>query len=284
MIRNKSFSQSAILYLVATPIGNLKEISERAKEVLSAVDFIASEDTRTTLKLLNLWQIKKPMISCHEHNESEAADKIVNLLKEGKSVAMTSDAGYPGISDPGSRLVKKAIENGLPISVINGANAFLPALLASGLDTDHFYFHGFLDAKKSARIKELEALRTYPMTIIFYESPHRILKTLEDILFVFGNRKGVLVREISKIHEEYIRGTLDELVTLSAGSLKGEMVLVIDGCKEIKTSSEEEVNNLINDLINQGLSIKDIAKQASQKLDISKNEAYRIAMELTKRS
>ena len=232
MKRIKSYENNLpICYLVATPIGNLKDISSRALEVLKNVDYIASEDTRTTSNLLSYFGINKPMISYHEHNEQESSTKLIDLLKQGKSIAITSDAGYPGISDPGAIIVKHCIENDIPVSIIPGANAFLPALIGSGLDNNHFYFHGFLPSKPSARKKELEQLTNLTCTLIFYESPHRIKETLNDLLTYFPNRKMSLVREITKLHEEYIYGTINEIAQIDESKLKGEMVIVIEGNK-----------------------------------------------------
>lgn len=281
MKRTKSFENNEpILYLVATPIGNTKEISSRALEVLSSVSYIASEDTRTTASLLRLYGISKPSIACHEHNENEASEKIVSLIKEGHSIAMTSDAGYPGISDPGSRLVKKCIENDIPVSIVNGANAFIPALVGSGLDTTHFYFHGFLNAKSSLRKKELEELKSLTMTLIFYESPHRIKETLNDLYLVFGNRTISIAREITKLHEEYIRGYLEELITIDETTLKGEMVIVVEGNKEVKVLTEEDIKNLLKQELEEGKSLKDAIKGVSQAYSLKKNIVYDIATKL----
>ena len=179
MKRELNFSgPSPLLYLIASPIGNLGEFSPRAKKTISEMDYIACEDTRNTGKLLMLFDIKKPLISCHEHNEEEASDKIIALLKDGKKVGYLSDAGYPTISDPGARLARKCLDNDIKVSVINGPNAAIMALTASGLDTSHFYFYGFLDSKETLRKKELESLKDFKDTIIFYEAPHRIKKRL----------------------------------------------------------------------------------------------------------
>ncbi len=282
MERIYSFQNAkAILYVVATPIGNLKDFSPRAIETIKNSDFLACEDTRTTGKLLHEFNISKQMIACHEHNEEEAAQKIINLLLEGKTISLTSDAGYPGISDPGSRLIKKVIDNHIPVSIINGACAFLPSLIASGLNTDHFYFHGFLKSKSSERKRELELLKNYEMTLIFYEAPHRIIDTLKDIYAVFGNRKVSLAREISKMYEEYIRGTLEELITLDQDSLKGEMVLVIDGYKNQIKISKEELQEIIKQrLKDNNISKKDLAKELADIYNLKKNEVYQLIIKM----
>ena len=280
MQRIKSFEHNAILYVVATPIGNLKELTPRAQEILSSVDYIASEDTRTTFSLLKQFNISKPSISCHEHNEQEASEKIVSLLKEGKSIALTSDAGYPGISDPGAILIKHCIENDIAVSIINGANAFVPALVGSGLDTTHFYFHGFLNSKKSTRRRELEENKGRKETMIFYESPHRIQETLIDMFETLGNREVSIAREITKLHEEYIRGKLKELIEIDSSTLKGEMVIVVEGNKEVKVLTEDDIKGLLEEELNQGKTLKDAIKEVSKAYSLKKNLVYDIATSL----
>ena len=280
MQRIKSFESGAILYVVATPIGNLKELTPRAIEVLNSVDYVASEDTRTTALLLSKFNISKPSIACHEHNEQEASTRIISLLQEGKNIALTSDAGYPGISDPGAILIKHCIENDIPVSIINGANAFIPALVGSGIDTTHFYFHGFLNSKKSTRRRELEENKTRKETMIFYESPHRIDETLIDMYEVLGNRECSIAREITKLHEEYIRGKLSELINIDSSTLKGEMVVVIEGNKEVKMLTEEDIKHLLEEEIKAGKSIKDAIKEVSLTYSLKKNIVYDIATSL----
>lgn len=279
MKRIKSYENNLpICYLVATPIGNLKDISSRALEVLKNIDYIASEDTRTTSNLLSYFGINKPMISYHEHNEQESSTKLIDLLKQGKSIAITSDAGYPGISDPGAIIVKHCIENDIPVSIIPGANAFLPALIGSGLDNNHFYFHGFLPSKPSARKKELEQLTNLTCTLIFYESPHRIKETLNDLLTYFPNRKMSLVREITKLHEEYIYGTINEIAQIDESTLKGEMVIVIEGNKIKEEYTEEELIEMLNKLISNGLSLKEASKELANELNLKKNYLYQLGL------
>lgn len=279
MKRIKSYENNLpICYLVATPIGNLKDISSRALEVLKNVDYIASEDTRTTSNLLSYFGINKPMISYHEHNEQESSTKLIDLLKQGKSIAITSDAGYPGISDPGAIIVKHCIENDIPVSIIPGANAFLPALIGSGLDNNHFYFHGFLPSKPSARKKELEQLTNLTCTLIFYESPHRIKETLNDLLTYFPNRKMSLVREITKLHEEYIYGIINEIAQIDESTLKGEMVIVIEGNKRKEEYTEEELIEMLNKLISNGLSLKEASKELANELNLKKNYLYQLGL------
>ena len=265
MNRELNFSgPSPILYLIATPIGNLSEFSPRAIEVVKSCDYVAAEDTRNSGKLLSLFSIKKPFISCHEHNEEESSAKIVSLLKEGKKVCYMSDAGYPAISDPGSRLVANCLSHGIKVATVSGPNAALNALASSGLDSTHFYFFGFLSAKEGDKAKELDDLKKRRETIILYESPHRIKKTLKSLLESFGDRRAVIGRELTKAHEEFIRGTLGEFVSLDEETLKGEMVIVIEGGKEEAS----------------GLSGKDAVEKTAKSLQVRKKTVYSLYLEL----
>lgn len=254
MERKKSFQNKPILYLVSTPIGNLGEVSKRTIEVLNSVDFVGAEDTRNSLNLLNNLGIKKPMISLHEHNEREASQTVIAKILDGKSVAYMSDAGYPGISDPGVILVQEAIKNDIPVSVISGSSAFLTALVASGLPTNHFYFHGFLPSKDSDAKKELSELVDKKETLIFYESPHRIIRTLTILYEVLGDRKVCLARELTKLNEEYIRGTLKELKDIDESTLKGEMVLIVNGNSKEQEIDDKKLVDRYNELVKRGLS------------------------------
>ena len=272
MNKIKSFDLShKLLYLIATPIGNLGEFSPRALEVIQEMDYIAAEDTRNSKDLLAKFNIHKPCISLREHNEVEASKKVVEDILNGKKVAYMSDAGYPGISDPGNILVKIANENNIAVSVVSGGCAFINALVSSNLDTNHFYFHGFLSAKKSEAVKELENLKAKEETLIFYESPHRIEETLNTLYEVLGNRKIVLHRELTKLNEEKIYGTLEELTHLDFNLIKGEIVLVIDGNKEEKDVNEQEIIDFVNLLIEKGMSKKDAIEVASITLKVKKN-------------
>jgi len=274
-MRNRNFDENKqILYLVATPIGNLSELSPRAQEILASVSAVGCEDTRVTSILLTHFGIKQNLISCHEHNEEQASLKLLQYLGEGKNIAYVSDAGYPGISDPGERLAKKALELGYKVSVVSGPSALLSALLASGLDTTHFYFHGFLNSKRSQRLKELETLKDKTETMIFYEAPHRIKDTLEDLLNVFGNRKATLARELTKRYEEYIRMDLKDLLELDEETLKGEMVLVIAGATPSASNDLSAAISYAKALIQNGEKTKDAAKKAQEKFKISKNIIY----------
>ena len=272
MKRNKSFDGSNVLYLVATPIGNLKEFTSRAIEVISDADLVAAEDTRNTYSLLANFGLKKQLFSLREHNEKEAANHIIKLIKDGKKVVYVSDAGYPGISDPGSILVREAINNDINVSTVCGSSAFINALVSSGLQTDHFYFHGFLPAKESAAKQELELLKAKKETIIFYESPHRIKQTLFIMFDVLGDRNVVIARELTKVNEEYIRGTLSELKDIDELSLKGEMVVLIEGNTQEEELSDSEISAKVEYFMKKGLSKKDSIQVVSELYSVNKNK------------
>ena len=271
MKRNKSFDGSNVLYLVATPIGNLKEFTPRAIELISDADVVAAEDTRNTYSLLSSFGIKKQLFSLREHNEKEAAEHIVKLILDGKKIVYVSDAGYPGISDPGHILVKETIKNNINVSTVCGSSAFINALVASGLATDHFYFHGFLSAKETLAKQELDFLKSKTETLIFYESPHRIVKTLNLMLEVLGDRKAVLARELTKINEEYIRGSLKELSAIDESTIKGEMVVLIEGNTSTESLSDAEISAKVEYFMKKGLSKKDAIQVVSEVFSINKN-------------
>ncbi len=273
--RQKSFrnEEDPALFLVPTPIGNLNEVSPRIREVLEQVDVIACEDTRNSGMLLKRLDISKPLISHHEHNTAASIPGILKLLEQGKKVAMISDAGYPVISDPGAGLALAVMEEGYRVIPISGPNAALDALVASGLDARHFLYYGFLDAKSTKRKKELESLRDVPWTMIFYEAPHRIEDTLKDMREVLGNRQICLARELTKLHEEFLRGTIDEVLDVTE-ELKGEMVLVVQGQTELPEQSLEQVTDLAMELAQSGLKPKAAAAKASENSGFSKNEIY----------
>ena len=276
--------KSPLLYLVATPIGNLSEFPPRAVDVLKSMDYVACEDTRNSGLLLQRFSIDKPLISCHEHNEETAADKIVALLKSGKKVAYVSDAGYPVVSDPGNRLAERCIAAGIKVAVINGPSAGICALVGSGLPADHFYFHGFLSAKPTERKAELQNLVSLPYTLIFYEAPHRIKDMLQDAVLILGkDRKACLSRKLTKAHEEYIRGTLGEIAELDETTLLGEMVLVVEGAKPVqKEWSDEEIASLLKAKLKDE-SMKDAVKDVAQENAIPKNRVYQISLTLKAR-
>lgn len=267
-----------MLYLISTPIGNLGEVSKRTLETLGIVDLVAAEDTRNSLNLLNNLGIKKPMFSLHEHNEREASKILVEKIKEGKTVAYMSDAGYPGISDPGKILVEECINNDIPVSVVSGSCAFLTALVASGLPTNHFYFYGFLPSKDSDAKKELEALKNKEETIIFYESPHRIIRTLELLKEYLGDRNVCLARELTKLNEEYIRGSLSELIEIDKSTLKGEMVIVVEGNKNEASIDDKALLDRFDVLLKKGLSNKVAAEIVSEEFNVNKNYVKSLTM------
>jgi len=272
------------LYIVATPIGNLEDITQRALRILGEVDLIGCEDTRYTRKLLSHFGINTKTISYHEHNERERAAELCDLLEGGKNVALVSDAGTPLISDPGFRLVRTAIERNVRIVSIPGPTAFATALAVSGLATDEFFFGGFLPSRDNARRAKLEQLRAIPGTLVFYEAPHRIAKTLQDALNVLGDREATVGRELTKLHEEFARGLLSELAKHFSDktTVRGEIVLMIRGRQQDKgptTPSTDTVTQLIERVRNfeqQGLNSKDALKTAARELGLKRAEAYRL--------
>ena len=276
-MRSLNFDNSKpLIYLVATPIGNLDDFSPRALAVIKDADLVACEDTRMTGKLLSFFGVSKPLVSLREHNEVSEANILIPQILEGKKVVYVSDAGYPCISDPGSKLVKLCLENDINVSVVSGPNACLSALVASGLPSDHFYFYGFLSPKAGERKSELEGLKTIKDTLVFYESPHRIKKTLQDLHSILGDRNACIARELTKKHEEYIRMSLSELVEIDEETLIGEMVIVVEGYKEDKTISESEIIASVKAFINKGMSSKDAIKETAKKLGLNKNQVYDI--------
>ena len=263
----------ATLFLVATPIGNLNEVSKRTIDVLNSVSVIACEDTRNSIKLFSHFDIHTKYITYHNFNEEESSKGIIKLLEEGNDVALISDAGYPLISDPGYVLVNKVIESGFTVTTISGPNAALNALVSSGMETQHYLYYGFLNSKQSQAKKELEALKDFPYTMIFYEAPHRIEKTLKLCLEVFGDRKAVLARELTKLHETFHRGQLSKLCELR--DLKGEMVLIIEGYKKIDEDIDIDILvNEVDELISKGYKTKQAVNQIADKYKYSKNILY----------
>jgi len=270
-----------ILYVVSTPIGNLEDITHRAVRVLSEVDVIACEDTRHTRKLLNHYGVKTKTVSYHEHNERERAAQLLESLQSGSDIAIVSDAGTPGISDPGFRIVRLALENGVPVVPVPGPTALISALVASGLPSDEFFFGGFLPARKSQRRTRLMELASIPATLVFYEAPHRIAESLRDAREILGEREAVIARELTKLHEEILRGRLSELAQrFSTGEegARGEMVLMIDR-KVIggasRASDSSEISSLVAALEAEGVDARSALKKAAKKLGISRDEAYR---------
>jgi 16S rRNA (cytidine1402-2'-O)-methyltransferase len=265
------------LYIVATPIGNLEDITLRARRLLRECDFIACEDTRQTRKLLEHLDISKPMVSYYEHNEAGRAGELVAKLEAGANVALVSDAGTPLISDPGYRVVTAAINAGIPVVPIPGVTAAVSALSASGLATDSFRFCGFLPAKTSQRRKMLEQLKTETCTLIFYETPHRILDALTDVEAVMGSRPAVVARELTKIHEEFLRGTASEIRAALAAraSVKGEITLLIGKADSAAAADDTPLEDAVRTAEEQGLSRMDAIKRVAKDRGLSKREVYR---------
>jgi 16S rRNA (cytidine1402-2'-O)-methyltransferase len=273
------------LYLVATPIGNLEDITLRALRVLKEVDVIACEDTRQTQKLLNHYAITTRTTSYHEHNEMTKSAELVKEMQEGASVALVTDAGMPGISDPGYRLIALAIRHRVPVVPVPGASAFLAALVASGLPTDSFRFSGFLPAKRGERRAALEAIKSSPRTQVFYEAPHRVVESLEDVCEVLGSQRNVVVaREVTKLHEEFLRGRAGEVLTnlKARDAVKGEITLLIGKAEEgdargatdasVRLSVRERVNQIMSqEQVDEKTALKKVAKERG----VSKSEAYR---------
>lgn len=264
------------LYIVATPIGNLEDITLRAIHVLKSVDLIAAEDTRHTLKLLNHLEISKPLISNHRHNEEIKTEVLLAKLLEGQDIALVSDAGTPGICDPGEVIIKECIQEEIEVIPIPGACAIINALIASGINTKEFTFLGFLPLNKKLRKEKLHKVEKSKETIILYEAPHKLMATLKDLKEILEDRQIVIARELTKIHEEFIRGTIEEMIE-KAQNLKGEIVLIIEGSKKVY------INNNLNSLNleehyklyeNQGLEKKEIIKRIAKDRGLSKNEVY----------
>ena len=264
------------LYLVATPIGNLSDISERALETLENADFVAAEDTRKTGVLLSHYSIKKPLISYYEHNLRQRGEEIIMRLKAGETCALVSDAGMPAVSDPGEQLVKQCYENGLKVSAIPGPCAFVSAIAISGLSTKRFTFEGFLSTAKNSRREHLESVKNLEHTLIFYEAPHKLKGFLEDVLKVLGNRRISLVREISKIYEQVMLTTVEEAISYyNENDPRGEFVIIVEGVGEVKeevsdASLEQEFFALVKD----GMTKTFAAKALARKYNLSKREIY----------
>lgn len=285
MKSQKSFVEDgkAALYLVPTPIGNLEDITLRALKILQNVDMIAAEDTRNTRKLLTHFAIQTPIMSYHEHNKKTGGEKIIRLLSEGNTIALVSDAGMPAISDPGYELIQDVIRNGFPVIAIPGANAALTALVASGIQPQPFYFHGFLPRKKQEREKMLDELKGMPATMIFYEAPHRLKETLEAMFQTWGDREIVLARELTKKFEEYLRGNLSEaLEWVEKETVRGEFCLIVEGAA---AGENEElslwwrslsVKEHVQYYIEKGEPVKEAIKKTAKERGMNRREVYRI--------
>jgi 16S rRNA (cytidine1402-2'-O)-methyltransferase len=281
MPREKESMRPA-LYVVGTPIGNLEDITLRALRVLKEVDVIACEDTRQTQKLLTHYAVKTRTVSCHEHNEAERSAELVGLMQQGSSVALVTDAGMPAVSDPGYRLISRAIEKKLPVVPVPGPSAFLAALVASGFATDSFCFCGFLPAKAGERQAALQEIRNSPATLIFYEAPHRIIDTLQDVVEIFGATRHIVVaRELTKVHEEFLRGRVPEVLRVlqQRDAVKGEITLLISKA-EAAESQAEAARQTMRDRVHQIMAEESIdemsaLKRAAKERGISKSDAYR---------
>ncbi len=278
-MNQKSYEESNFgkLYLIPTPIGNLKDISFRAIETFKMVDIVYAEDTRETFNLLKYYNIDKKIESCHKYSEMKHKDKIISILKSGKNIGYCTDRGTPLISDPGNIIVDEAIKNGISVISLPGANALLPAINMSGLSNQRFLFYGFLNSKKSIAKKELVDLKNVKQTLIFYESPFRVVETLKLMKEILGDRKASIVREISKLHEEVLRNDLNNLID-ECKSIKGEIVIVVEGNNE----REEDNNNyeeILNELIKNGLSKKEAIREVVNKYRVNKNYLYNLVKE-----
>ena len=264
--------EKGILYLVATPIGNLGDMTFRAVEILKSVDVIYAEDTRNSITLLKHFDIETKLLSYHEFNKELKEDEIVSRLKAGENVAIISDAGLPVISDPGFDIARRAIKEDIPVTPIPGASAGISALIASGLNPEPFTFIGFLDSKTTKRKKELEEFKYYKNTLIFHEAPHRLKETLTDMLEVFGDRNIVIGRELTKKFEEFIRGTISEVIEVS-DSLKGEMIVLVEGFKEEKSLSNPFLE--IEKLIGLNYKPKEAIKEVASMFNLNKQDLYK---------
>ena len=278
-MKESNLKEKGILYIVATPIGNLEDITIRAINILKEVDCIAAEDTRHTLKLLNHLEISKPLISYHRHNEETKSDILLEKLKNGENIALVSDAGTPGISDPGEEVVKEAIKNNIEVIPIPGACALVNALIASGLNTKEFLFLGFLPLNKKNRDNALNKIKKAKSTVILYEAPHKLIKTLQDLLKNIGDINCVLAREITKIHEEFIRGNISNLLE-QIQEPKGEYVILLD-LNNLENENEDEISQkTVEEQYKiyeaQGMNKKDIIKQIAKNKNVPKNEIYKL--------
>lgn len=272
-----------MLYICPTPIGNMEDITLRVLRILEEVDLVLAEDTRHTGQLLHRFRISNALESLHEHNEKGKTERVLDLLREGAQVALVSDAGMPGISDPGAFLIQEVIDAGLPLTVLPGANAALVGFLQSGINSPQFLFYGFLPRRKKDRVQELETLKPLPYPIIFYEAPHRLEEMLADLLAVLGDRMISVSRELTKRYEETRRGRIrDLLVHFSAEKPRGEFVITVSGSEAIASStiSEDDILHLLDQLITGGLSRRTAVEQVSEEYRLPKNQVYEIALRL----
>lgn len=273
-MRQKSYDDSPSLYLIPTPVGNMEDITLRAINTLKKVDFLLCEDTRITAELLNKLDIKKKLVHSDDHNENSLKEMVLSKLQDGLNIGLVTDRGTPIISDPGYKIVEYVTKNGFNVISLPGPTAFVPALTMSGINPAPFLFYGFLNSKESKRIKELESLKKLPYTIILYEAPHRITDMLKSLLAVFGNRQIALCREISKKYEEAIRGTIEEVLTIS-DTLKGEMVIVVEGNLNTEDYSSLTILEHINLYLEDGMSDKEAIKKVAVERGIPKSVVYK---------
>ncbi|WP_353095575.1 16S rRNA (cytidine(1402)-2'-O)-methyltransferase [Tissierella praeacuta] len=273
--------ERGILYICPTPIGNLEDITLRTIRILGEVNLIAAEDTRHTIKLLNHYDIKKTLTSYHKYNIKEKGIELIEILNGGQSIALVSDAGMPGISDPGRELIKQAIDEGIEVIALPGATASITALVISGLSTDKFIFEGFLSSKKGERKKELEKIKEYRQTTIIYEAPHRLISLLEDMADILEDRQISISRELTKKYEETFRGTVVEALEKFQGSgVKGEFVIIVDGNHEEKQAEEIDIALLLEEYISEGCTKKEAVKKISEEYNIPKNLVYKESLKL----
>lgn len=272
------------LYICPTPIGNLDDMTFRVVKTLESVDFIAAEDTRHSMRLLNYFKIKNKLYSYHEHNKTVAGPRIIDKLLQGQNVALVSDAGMPGISDPGEDLVKLCIEQNIVVEALPGASAVITALAASGLSTRRFFFEGFLDRQKKIRKRRLEALKSMQETLVFYESPHRLSDSLKDMQSILGDRNIVIARELTKKFEEYYRGRFSEaLIYFKDKGIKGEFVLMVEGSDEIIIETfDNSIEEHLQEMMTNGLSKKEAISEVAKVRSIPKKEVYDIAINIKK--
>jgi 16S rRNA (cytidine1402-2'-O)-methyltransferase len=271
----KSYSGQNALYLIPTPIGNLEDITLRSINTLKKVDVIFCEDTRIAGLLLNKLEIKKRLISCNNINEEKVKEKVISFLAEGQNVGLITDRGTPIISDPGYKVVEYVVGKGYSVIGLPGPTALIPALITSGIEPAPFLFYGFLNSKQSKLEKELESLKEFKFTLIFYESPHRIINMLETLKKVFGNRKVSVNREISKMYEEIYRGTIDEVITELGTDIKGEFVIIVEGNKDVVNYDELTIKEHIVSYVNLGYSEKEAMKLVARDRNTTKSEIYK---------
>lgn len=273
-MNQKSYDDSASLYLIPTPIGNLDDITVRALKTLESVDFVLCEDTRETGKLLSKYNIKKKLVSCHEYNEESVRNYVVSELKKGLNIGLVTDQGTPIISDPGYIVAKEVIKCGFNVISLPGATAFVPALTMSGINPSPFLFYGFLNSKDSKKRKELQSLKSFKYTMIFYEAPHRLKDTLILMLDIFGDRKISISREISKIHEEILRDNISNLIDI-ADTLKGEFVLIVEGNSEVIDYSHMSIEEHVKLYVEDGMSEKEAIKLVAKERNVAKSIVYK---------